>query len=182
MPSANTPLFNQQCTEELPTWNACLFKEGGFPSKSCDLYFVCTHKSSNGSRNLPRPICQRDTNYNTNASELDPFTRLETVKKGLILELHTVLKSNLITWATFSKWVQMIFKSERPEQWALRKLVTALSTCCCKMQKNYRCKSELEKLLNEPYALPQRHRSESNRPMKATASVLSLHCVGIWHW
>ena len=34
-----------------------------------------------------------------------PLPGLETVKKGLlILELHKALKSNLITWATFSQW------------------------------------------------------------------------------
>ena len=99
-----------------------------------------------------------------------PLPGLETVKKGLILELHEVLKSNLITWATFSQWVQMLFKSEQPKQWALRKSVTALSTRCSKMRKNYRYKSELDKLLNESYTLPKRHRSESTRPMEVTAA------------
>ena len=69
--------------------------------------------------------------------------RVETVKKGLILELHGVLKSNLITWATFSKWIQILFNSEELKSWALRKSVTALSTRLSKMMRTSTIKQSL---------------------------------------
>ena len=95
--------------------------------------------------------------------------RVETVKKGLILELHGVLKSNLITWATFSKWIQSLFNSEELKPWALRKSVTALSTRFSKMRKNFRYKAELDKVLQEPFTLPRRERrSQPPKPTKAT--------------
>jgi len=71
--------------------------------------------------------------------------RVETVKKGLTLELHGVLKSNLITWAIFSKWIRSLFNSEELKPWALRKSVTALSTHFSKTRKNFHYKAELDR-------------------------------------
>ena len=51
------------------------------------------------------------------------------VKNGLVLELFALLKSNKSTWATFSSWIENLHSGgTKPNTWALRKSVIAVST------------------------------------------------------
>ena len=130
----------------------------------------------------PRPFAKEAQITTQMLLDSTPLPGLETVKKGLILELHEVLKSNLITWATFSQWVQMLFKSEQPKQWALRKSVTALSTRCFKnaekLPLQIRAWQAFEWIIYPAKKTPQ----WINQTNGSNCCWVSLHCVIIWHW
>ena len=93
------------------------------------------------------------------------------IKNGLVLELFAVLKSNKLTWATFSSWIEKLYSGgTKPDIWALRKSVIAISTRHANLKKTPKRKPEAERLLNTPYTTPTQQSSGSSTEAKLPAA------------
>lgn len=93
----------------------------------------------------------------------DPFPCVESLKKGLVLELVKIKNSNDISWPLYTTWIQKIVGSSEPISVnALRKSILNVETQKGKLAKQvHRVGSiELDKFLSEAYTLPRSSQSQ----------------------